>query len=126
MVLGPQCGPHNLEWTTHYTRRHFRSSDSEGLLRCPKSRSITRYPDRGETSSGRAAASLKREAIYRRVLAHQPDHPDALHLLGVVALQTGRSDTAIELIGRAISINAGVAEYHQNLGIALASEVAAG
>jgi len=56
------------------------------------------------------------EAIYRQVLARFPDHADALHLLGILATQTGRPDVAIELIGRAITVNPTVAEYHLNLG----------
>ena len=56
------------------------------------------------------------EGIYRQVLAQFPDHTDALHLLGVLAGQTGHTDIAIDLIGRAITINPAVAQYHSNLG----------
>jgi len=56
------------------------------------------------------------EAIYRQVLAEFPDHADALHLLGVLAGQAGHTDRAIDLIGRAIAINPGIAQYHGNLG----------
>jgi tetratricopeptide (TPR) repeat protein len=59
------------------------------------------------------------EKIYRRILIQQPNHPDALHLLGVVSHQTGQSDAAIDLIQRAIAINPGNAHYHNNLGNAL-------
>ena len=41
------------------------------------------------------------EAIYRKVLAQSPGHPKALHLLGVLAGQVGRTDLAIEMIGQA-------------------------
>ena len=34
------------------------------------------------------------EEIYRRILAVEPNHPDALHLLGVVAHQAGKHDGA--------------------------------
>jgi Flp pilus assembly protein TadD len=37
------------------------------------------------------------EACYRRVLAAHPDHADPLHLLGIIAGQTGRHDLAVEL-----------------------------
>jgi len=53
--------------------------------------------------------------IYEDLLAAQPDHPDALHLLGVVALQQGQRQRAVELIGRAIARQPGVAAYHANL-----------
>src|SRR5471032_942415 len=41
---------------------------------------------------------------YRAILAHAPDHFDALHLLGVCALQSGDARTADELIGRAVAL----------------------
>jgi tetratricopeptide (TPR) repeat protein len=60
------------------------------------------------------------EDIYLKVLAQRPDHPDALHLLGVIAGDAGKTDAGIQLIRRAIAINPGVADYHSNLGNALA------
>jgi tetratricopeptide (TPR) repeat protein len=59
------------------------------------------------------------ESIYRQILAHQPRHPEALHLLGVLANQVGQIDIAIDLIRRAIAINANSPEYFSNLGNAL-------
>lgn len=59
------------------------------------------------------------EAIYRHILQLQPSHPDALHLLGVVAHQVGQHETAVELIGKAIGVAAKAPEYHVNLGEAL-------
>jgi tetratricopeptide (TPR) repeat protein len=59
------------------------------------------------------------EAIYRQVLTQFPDHADALHLLGLLAAQTGHADAAIDLIGRAIALKPGVAQAHNNLGLAL-------
>jgi predicted O-linked N-acetylglucosamine transferase (SPINDLY family) len=56
------------------------------------------------------------EAIYRQALDHDPDYPPALHLLGVLACQTGQLSAAIDLIGRAIARLPDVAEYHSNLG----------
>lgn len=44
------------------------------------------------------------EAIYRDVLSVQPNNPDALHLLGVIAHQTGHHIEAIKLIQQAIAI----------------------
>src|SRR5204863_18857 len=49
----------------------------------------------------------------------QPNYFGALHLLGVIALQTRRTERAVELIGRAIGLNAKVAAAHSNLGNAL-------
>jgi len=56
------------------------------------------------------------EPLYRKALACRPDHPDALHLLGVLNGQLGRLDEAIELIRRAITLSPAVARYHCNLG----------
>ena len=42
------------------------------------------------------------EAIYRNVLRQQPDHADALHLLGVLRHQCGASEEARELLERAL------------------------
>jgi len=58
-------------------------------------------------------------AYYRQVLSHQRDHPDALHLLGVIALQTGDPQAAIESIARAIVLNPNQAAYHANIALAL-------
>jgi tetratricopeptide (TPR) repeat protein/SAM-dependent methyltransferase len=55
------------------------------------------------------------ERLYRQVLARHPDHPDALNLLGVLALQTGRNDQAIGLIERALARNDKVADFHNNI-----------
>jgi Flp pilus assembly protein TadD len=65
--------------------------------------------------SGRFAEA---EAICRQVLAQVPDQVDALHLLGVLAGQSGHPDQAIQLIGRAIQIRPGF-EAYSNLGVAL-------
>ena len=53
--------------------------------------------------------------VYRNVLAAQPNHPDALHLLGVVALQQGDHGRSAEYIGRAIAGNPSNAAYYINL-----------
>jgi tetratricopeptide (TPR) repeat protein len=59
------------------------------------------------------------EACYRRILAAEPDHADALHLMGVIAHQTGRHDVAAELIRKAIARNGQNATYLSNLAAAL-------
>jgi tetratricopeptide (TPR) repeat protein len=56
------------------------------------------------------------ENYYRQVLALQPDHADALHMLGVVAGQMGRPDAAVELIRRALAVNHNLPKAHSNLG----------
>jgi Tfp pilus assembly protein PilF len=56
------------------------------------------------------------EGLYRQILKTDPDQPDALHLLGVIARQVGMHDVAVELIGRAIQLRANSADFHNNLG----------
>lgn len=57
--------------------------------------------------------------IYQQILLHDSRHFDALHLLGVVALQTARTQEAVQLISQAIALNPGLATAHCNLGSAL-------
>ena len=67
----------------------------------------------------RAGRLAEAEPFYRQVLAVDARHPDALHLLGALAHQTGQNDSAVEIIGKAIVINPAIAAYHANLGTAL-------
>ncbi len=59
------------------------------------------------------------EAAYAALLKRQPRHFDALHLSGVIALQTGRLEAGITRIRRAIAINPRAAAAHSNLGSGL-------
>jgi len=59
------------------------------------------------------------EILYREILQENSRHADALHLLGVLMHQIGRSPLAAGLIADAIAINPGRAAYHNNLGNAL-------
>ncbi|MCP1842166.1 protein O-GlcNAc transferase [Bradyrhizobium sp. USDA 4524] len=59
------------------------------------------------------------EKIYEDMLRQQPDNFDALHLLGLISAQTGRSERGVDLIRRAIRLNGNVADAHSNLGNAL-------
>ena len=60
-----------------------------------------------------------RSASILQVLQHQPQHFDAIHLLGVIAIQTRRTVRGIELITKAIGLNPNIAAAHANLGNAL-------
>ena len=45
------------------------------------------------------AGDLQRaESIYNQILQANPNQPDALHYLGVIAHQTGNNEKAVELI----------------------------
>jgi predicted O-linked N-acetylglucosamine transferase (SPINDLY family) len=74
-----------------------------------------------QTALGHHQAGRVRDAqaAYRQILAEQPNHPDALHLLGIIENQSGRPQNAVALIRRAIAVKANQAEYHQSLGLIL-------
>lgn len=59
------------------------------------------------------------EGIYLEVLRAEPDHPIALHMLGVIAYQGGKHDHAVELIAKSVAIRPDDAAAHYNLGNAL-------
>jgi tetratricopeptide (TPR) repeat protein len=59
------------------------------------------------------------ENIYNQVLQTEPNHPIALHLLGVIAYQVGKHEIAVELIGKAVTVQPNYAVAHCNLGNAL-------
>ena len=54
--------------------------------------------------------------MYRQILATDAQHPDCLHLLGMIEHQRGHHAAGIEMIRRAITIKATEAAYHSNLG----------
>jgi len=53
------------------------------------------------------------------ILRDAAAHPDALHLLGVIAYKTGRYEEAIELIQEAITQNQQVPQFHNTLGVVM-------
>jgi predicted O-linked N-acetylglucosamine transferase (SPINDLY family) len=69
----------------------------------------------------RAGRLHEAEKLYRQILASNPQHPDALHMLGVLAHQSGDNITARELIARSIAVRPGVPDAHANLGLVLQS-----
>ena len=58
------------------------------------------------------------EAIYQQILAVEPTHADAQHLLGVIANQTDRNELAVDYIRRALRVREDPV-YFSNLGIVL-------
>ncbi|MGI0490059.1 tetratricopeptide repeat protein [Pantanalinema rosaneae CENA516] len=59
------------------------------------------------------------EQLYRQVLHQQPDQPNALYLLGLVAQQTGQVTAAIAWYRRALTAQPNFPDAHINLGAAL-------
>lgn len=56
------------------------------------------------------------ETLYRKILFSEPNHPEALHYLGLLVHQMGRSELGVELISKAISSRPAYVEAHFNLG----------
>jgi hypothetical protein len=67
----------------------------------------------------RAGNLVEAENVFRAILARDANDAEALHLLGVIAIDAHQPVAAVELIRRAIAIRPDVAAYHSNLGSAL-------
>src|SRR5688572_19501895 len=55
------------------------------------------------------------EAIYRQILAREPNCAEALHLLGVVRQAKGELPTALDLVQQAVRLNPQNALFHASL-----------
>lgn len=66
----------------------------------------------------RAGHLPQAKALYQQILQIEPNHPDALHYLGALAIHEGNHGAAVELIGRAARIRPS-RTVHYNLGNAL-------
>ena len=53
--------------------------------------------------------------LYQGLLAREPDHAEALHLLGVLNHQQGQNSRAVELIGRAVALRPNAHVFQANL-----------
>jgi tetratricopeptide (TPR) repeat protein len=65
---------------------------------------------------------LEAERIYRRILQSDPGHPDALHLLGLIAKQAGQTEAAIQLLQQAIANSPNTPSFRANLAIMFEEE----
>lgn len=70
----------------------------------------------GALAEHRAGQLEAAEAGYRSLLVRHPDHPDGLHLLGLVAQQRGDLATAEQLVARAIAGRPDAASFQASLG----------
>ncbi|MFH1019051.1 MAG: tetratricopeptide repeat-containing glycosyltransferase family protein [Pseudomonadota bacterium] len=64
----------------------------------------------------RAGRLAEAEAAYAALLRHDPNHADAMHLLGVMACKSGRHGEATERIRKAIDLDPMAPEYYNSLG----------
>src|SRR5450755_4113657 len=70
----------------------------------------------GLHQAGRLAEA---KLLYQQILLAQSRHPDALHLMGVIFLQSGDNARAVEMISQAIAIRPGDPAPYMNIGLAL-------
>lgn len=63
-----------------------------------------------------AGRLIEAETLCRRILEVEPNKPEVLHMLGVIAYQAGMYDVAVDLIRGALEFAPNVAEAHYNLG----------
>lgn len=59
------------------------------------------------------------KTLYETILRIDASHAEAWHLLGLLKNERGETDTAAEMIRRAIELQSGNARYHYNLGVVL-------
>ncbi|MEO5373369.1 MAG: tetratricopeptide repeat protein [Alphaproteobacteria bacterium] len=64
----------------------------------------------------KAGRLAEAEALYGRILEAFPDHPETLHLSGLVAIGLGRPDLALLRISRAIAAGLDAPDTNNNLG----------
>lgn len=62
---------------------------------------------------------VQAKKIYQEVLEQQPQHAEALHLLGVIAAQSGDPRQAVDFMSKSIERNPNNAMAHTNLGNSL-------
>jgi Flp pilus assembly protein TadD/SAM-dependent methyltransferase len=56
---------------------------------------------------------------YQHVVSGNPSHGGAMHMMGVIAFQIGRTDTAVDLLGQAAVLEPLTGAVHSNHGLAL-------
>jgi tetratricopeptide (TPR) repeat protein/SAM-dependent methyltransferase len=66
-----------------------------------------------------AGQLLEAEGLYRQVLASDRQHFGALHHLGIIALQRGQAQAAVDAVGRALAVDNRVPDCHYNMAFAL-------
>ena len=67
----------------------------------------------------RAGRAGEASAIFRKILAAEPRHADAIFALGIIGFREGRLDEAEALFRRAASIKPGDGKHSLNLGVVL-------
>jgi tetratricopeptide (TPR) repeat protein len=87
-----------------------------------KTQSLIQSRIRDALAHHQAGRLNEAEQIYLQALLIEPENADCLHLLGMIAFQTGDNATAAELIRKAIAIHKTAASYYSNLGNVVQAE----
>jgi len=59
------------------------------------------------------------ERLYQTILRENPEHPDALNLMGVLAIEANQNTIALKYFNKAVNLEPKIAMYRNNLGNAL-------
>jgi Flp pilus assembly protein TadD len=88
---------------------------SQSLRRSPATQPILARA----TALHNAGRLPEAEAIIRHILTFEPNHPEALNLLGSIAIRNGNAQAAIDVLTRAVALAPRGTEARINLGHAL-------
>jgi predicted O-linked N-acetylglucosamine transferase (SPINDLY family) len=92
---------------------------NEGASAAPSARASTQSAFQAALAHHRAGRLPQAEAMYQQILQVDSQHPDALHMLGLVAAQMGNTPVSINLFQRAIASKSTDPAFHSNLALAL-------
>src|SRR6266850_1163094 len=94
-----------------------RAARHRGGERMTSSSETSRIDELFELAFRRHQAGELREAaeLYRSILAADPRQLDSLYYLGMIALQEGKPEAAVDLIGQTIAANDKIATYHAGI-----------
>ncbi|MFM8551487.1 MAG: tetratricopeptide repeat protein [Nitrospiraceae bacterium] len=98
-----------------------RRSQEKGHPRGPAQAEIQSWLAQG-SAHHKAGRLAQAEPFYQQILALDPHHAEALHLLGLLAYQVGKLEQAVELLTHAIQNDSSQAPYRFNLGIVLQTQ----
>ncbi len=107
-------------------KRLARTPDGAGPVASSSAASDGQYAAQGIDERLKEAVSLHKrgelmpaQTIYRDILRLRPRHADALHYLGLIALQQGQTQAGVELIGQSVEIDGSQVPALSNLAMGL-------
>src|SRR5215831_6290039 len=106
-------------WRVPRLRHEDKLSTSPGMATAQESSAAAHALFQEALACQRTGQLVRAETLYRQVVAMQPGHPGAHHLLGTIALQKGAPERACELIRLSIAAQPRLAHSHADLGRAL-------